>query len=74
MELHLERTATIEQIKPQSGIGEDLRLDYRNMLEVCSENRIGANSRKTCDNSTNYFKDLINEKVRSTYGKSKKGG
>jgi uncharacterized protein (TIGR02646 family) len=41
--------ATIEHIKPQSETGEDLRLDYRNMLAVCSGNRNGANSRKTCD-------------------------
>jgi uncharacterized protein (TIGR02646 family) len=41
--------ATIEHIVPQSGSDESKRLDYRNMLAVCSGNRNGSDEEKTCD-------------------------
>ena len=41
--------ATIEHIIPQSGSDESKRLDYRNMLAVCSGNRNGEDREKTCD-------------------------
>ena len=42
-------SATIEHIEPQSRTDESMRLDYRNMLAVCSGNRNGADHEKTCD-------------------------
>ena len=42
-------SATIEHIVPQSGSDEAKRLDYRNMLAVCSGNRNGLDEEKTCD-------------------------
>ena len=42
-------SATIEHIIPQSGSDESKRLDYRNMLAVCSGNRNGCDEEKTCD-------------------------
>lgn len=41
--------ATIEHIVAQSDSDESMRLDYRNMLAVCSGNRNGADNEKTCD-------------------------
>jgi uncharacterized protein (TIGR02646 family) len=42
--------ATIEHIEPQSSTGEDMRLNYKNMLAVCSGNRnSNDDEKKTCD-------------------------
>lgn len=42
---------SIEHIIPESRTDEAQRLDYRNMIAVCSGNRNGQNSEKTCDAS-----------------------